>query len=84
MGRWREEHGNVHSAICKIARGHFLYDSGKSMRVSVTTSRGGMGREVGRRFKREATYVYLWQMHVNIWRNQHNIVKQLSFNEKQI
>ena len=50
MGRWREEHGNIHSAICKIARGHFLYDSGKSMRVSVTPSRGGMGREVGRRF----------------------------------
>ena len=26
-----------------------------------------MGWEVGRRFKREGTYVYLWLIHVAIW-----------------
>ena len=26
-----------------------------------------MGREMGRRFKREGTYVYLWLIHVDIW-----------------
>ena len=39
-----------------------------------------MGREVGRRLKREETYVYLWQIHVDVWQKQHNIVKQLSSN----
>ena len=28
---------------------------------------GGMEWRVGRRFKRERTYVYLWQTHVDIW-----------------
>ena len=27
----------------------------------------GMGREMGGRFKREGTYVYLWLIHVDIW-----------------
>jgi hypothetical protein len=26
-----------------------------------------MGWEVGGRFKRERTYVYLWLIHVNVW-----------------
>ena len=30
----------------------------------VTTQTGGMGREVGRRFKTEGTQVYLWLIHV--------------------
>ena len=28
---------------------------------------GCMGREVGERFKREVTYVYLWLIHVDLW-----------------
>jgi len=28
-----------------------------------------MGRKVGRRFKMEGAYVYLWLIHVDIWRN---------------
>ena len=28
--------------------------------------RGGMGREVGGRFKREGVYVYLWLIHVEV------------------
>ena len=26
-----------------------------------------MGREVGGRFKREGTYVYLWLIHADVW-----------------
>ena len=26
-----------------------------------------MGREVGKQFKREGTYVYLWLIHVDVW-----------------
>ena len=32
-----------------------------------TTRRGGMGREVGGRFEREVTFVYLWLIHVDVW-----------------
>lgn len=35
----------------------------------LTTQRGGMGREVGARFKREGTYVNLWLIHVDDGRN---------------
>jgi hypothetical protein len=33
----------------------------------VTAYRGAMGREVGGRFKREGTFVYLWLIHVEVW-----------------
>ena len=29
--------------------------------------RGGTGQEMGGRFKREETYIYLWLIHVDIW-----------------
>ena len=41
-----------------------------------------MGREVGERFNREGTYVYLWLIHVEVDRKQQYSVKQLSFNKK--
>ena len=46
--------------VKQIGHGNFLYDSGNSNQGSVTTSRGGMGQEVGGRLKRKGTYVYLW------------------------
>ena len=33
---------------------------------SVSTWRGGMGREMGRGFRREGIYVYLWLIHVEV------------------
>ena len=33
----------------------------------VMTYRTGMGWEVGRRFKRDRTYVFLWLIHVDVW-----------------
>ena len=56
-----------------------MYDSENSNRGSGTTQKGGMGREVGRMFKKEETKVYLWLIHVEFDRNQHNIVKQSPF-----
>ena len=43
-----------------------LYGSGNSNRGSVSTQRGGVGREVEGRFKTEGIYVYLWLMHVEV------------------
>ena len=37
-----------------------------SNRGSVSTWRGGMGREMGGRFKREGIYVYLWLINVEV------------------
>ena len=42
-----------------------LYESGNSNRVSVTIWRGGMEKEMGGRFKREGTCIYLWLIHVD-------------------
>ena len=53
--------------VCKIdSHGNWLYGSGNSNRGSVSTERGGMGREMGESFKREGIYVYLWLIHVEV------------------
>ena len=66
--------------VKQIANGNLLYGSGNSNRSSVSTERGGIGREMGGRFKREGIYVYLWLIHVGFDRKQQNSVKRLSFN----
>ena len=35
---------------------------------SVTTWRDGVGREVGRGFRRAGTHVCLWPIHADVWR----------------
>ena len=52
--------------VKEIANGNLVYGSGDSNRGSVSTKRGGMGREMGGRFKREGMYVYLWLIHVEV------------------
>ena len=42
-------------------------DAGSSACYSVTTERGGIGWEVGGRFKREGTYLYPWLIHADVW-----------------
>ena len=49
-----------------IANGNLLYVSGNTKKGSVSTQRHGMGREMGRRFKREGIYVYLWLIRVEV------------------
>ena len=50
----------------KFAHENLLYVSGNSNRVSVSTQRGGVGREMGGRFKRERINVYLWLLHAEV------------------
>ena len=38
------------------------------------TQRNGLGREVGQGFRMGNTWVHPWQIHVNVWQNQYNIV----------
>ena len=57
----------IYITVCKIdSLGNLLYGSGNSNRGSVSTWRGGMGREMGGRFKRKGVYVYLWLIHVGV------------------
>ena len=39
-----------------------------------TTQRDGIGRQEGWGFRMDDS-VYLWQIHVDVWQNQYNIVK---------
>ena len=39
------------------------------------TQRDGMGREVGGAGSGLGTRVHPWQIHVDVWQNQYNIVK---------
>ena len=41
---------------------------------------GGMGKEMGGRFKRKGTYVYLWLSHADVGQKQTQYSKALSFN----
>ena len=52
--------------VTQIANVNLLYGSGNSNRGPVSTSRGGMGREVRGRFKSEGIYVYLWLIHAEV------------------
>ena len=63
-----------------------LYVSGNSSRGSVSTQMGVMGREMGGRFKRDGTYVYLWLIHAEVgWKTAKfykAIILQLKKNKK--
>ena len=53
--------------ICKIdSQPEFAVCLRKLNRGSVSTWRGGVGREMGGSFKREGMYVYLWLIHVDV------------------
>ena len=64
----------------EIVSGNFLYDSGSSNLCSVTIQSGWDG--VGRRFKREGTYIYLWQIHVDVWQKATQYYKATVFQIK--
>ena len=49
-----------------IANGNLQYDSGNSIKGSVSTQRSWVGREMGGRFKWEGIHVYLWLIHVEV------------------
>ena len=61
-------HGNICMTISKTdSQRDLLCAPGSSTQCSVTTKSGGMGWEMGGRFRREATYVNLWLIHVDVW-----------------
>ena len=48
------------------ANGNLLYGSGNINRGSVSAWKGGMGREMGGRFKKEGIYVHLSLIHFEV------------------
>ena len=69
--------------VCKIDNQQkFLHDSGNSNQNSVTIQRNGMGWDVGGRFKKKGSYIYLCLNHADVWQKQHTIIKQLPFSLK--
>ena len=53
--------------VCKIdSQPEFAVWLRKLNTGSVSTWRGGVGREMGGRFKREGMYVYLWLIHADV------------------
>ena len=65
----------------ELAVGHRELKSG-----ALWPARGGMRREVGGKFKREGTYVYLWLIHADVWKKPTQYCKaitQLKRNLKQ-
>ena len=53
---------------------NLLYDSQNSNSSSVIM---GMGREMGQRFKREATYAYLCLIHADVWQKPTKFCKAI-------
>ena len=62
------------SYVKQISSPGSMHDTRCSGLVHWITQRDGMRREVGGGF-RIGTHVHLWQIHVNVWQNQYNIVK---------
>ena len=60
-----------------IANGHLLYGSGNSNRGSASAQRGGMGKEMEGKFKREGMYVYLWLTHFEVWQKTTKLYKAI-------
>ena len=53
--------------ICKIDRQQEFAVWLRNLKQGLCINyRGGMGRQMGRRFKREGIYVYLWLIHVEV------------------
>ena len=65
--RCMESNMETYMTICKIdSQWEFAVWLRKLNRGSVSIQRGGMGREMGGRSKREGTYVHLWLIHVDV------------------
>ena len=68
--------------VQQITNGNLLYDSGNSNQDPVTIQRGGVGRR-WEEVSRGRGYVYSYgPMHIDVWQNQCNSVKQLFFSGK--
>ena len=62
-----ESNMDTYITICKIdSQWEFAVGSGNSNWGSVSTWRGGMGKEMEGRFKKERIYVYLCLIHAEV------------------
>ena len=55
---------------------------GAQIWCSVTTQLDGMGWEVGGRVRKEGTCVYLWLIHVDVWKKPTQYCKAITSSEK--
>ena len=77
----QEQHENTCTTICKV-------DSQREFAAWLRKLKPGLcgnleGRDGvggGREVQEGGAYVHLWLIHVDVWKNQHNILKQLSSN----
>ena len=73
--------------VKQIASGNLLYEAESSNSVLYDNLEDGLGWEVGGKFKKEGTYVYLWLIHVDVWQKPKQyckaIILQLKLKKKQ-
>ena len=62
----REQHRNKYIIVCKIVSGDLLFDAGHPKLVLFNKLEEWDGEGSGWGFRREATYVYLWPIHVDV------------------
>ena len=62
----QKHHIFQHSAFFMVQLSHLYTSMETKTRGSVSTWRGGMGREMGGGFRREGINVYLWLIHVEV------------------
>ena len=67
----------IFTHVKQMASGNLSYDTGNPNLCSVTIQRHGMEREVGGRFQREGTYVYLRLIHVDAWQKPSQYCKEI-------
>jgi len=73
-----ESNMDTYTTICKINSQQEFAVGLREFKQGLYINLKGWDREgMGRRFKREGTYVHFWLIHVH--RKQQNSVKQLSF-----
>ena len=63
------------SYMKRIASPSSMHDTGCLGLVHWDDPKGWYGEGGGRGVRDGGTRVYLWQMHVDVWQNQYNIVK---------
>ena len=65
--------------ICKIDSQREFAVWLRKLNRRLSTSKSGMGREMGGRFKRKRIDVYLWLFHVEVWQKTTNFCKAIQF-----
>ena len=71
----------MYITICEIVTSpDSMYEAGHSGLVHCDDPEGWDGEGGEKRVQDGGTHIHLWLIHVNVWQNHYNIVKQLAFN----